>query len=108
MIFEIISEIIQEGKAEVRRRRGEHERSGRLWREDGGTACNRRNNSTHKNVSQAFMKITYSERYIKIIVSTVFKMSHGKSLKTEKYILFESHETSFSILKLRNILSTHF
>lgn len=60
-----------------------------------------------KTVSQSLLKITYAERYSKVIFTTVFKTFYGKFSKAEKYTLFESHETSFSILKLRNMLSTH-
>lgn len=108
MIFEIISETIQEGMTEVGRRRREHEgKEGRG--EEGGTACNGRNSCTDKNVRQLLLKMmTYAERYITIIVTTEFKFFHENLVKTEKYTLFKSQETIPSILKLRDILSTHF
>lgn len=54
-----------------------------------GTACDRRNSSTDKNLSQPLLKtIVYAERYIKIIVTTVFKIVHNKLLKDRKVYTF--------------------
>lgn len=87
MIFEIISEILQEGRTEVQRR-GDHERKGRLWRE-GGTAHDKRDSSTDKNLSQPLLKrMVCTERYIKIIVTTIFKIVHNKLLKKRKVYTF--------------------
>lgn len=85
VIFEIISETIPEGRTEVQRRWSDHQREGRLWKEERGTTCDRRNSSTKKYMSQSLLKMmTYVERNIKIIVTTVFKIVHGKLLKKKK------------------------